>query len=506
VLTDRSVTDLTSQPVTFGRRLSQIATTSPDASAVILVRSNGEESLVSWAGLDDRSNQVARLLAQRGASAGAFVLIALPNSIEHIVVAYAAWKLGACALPLNPALPAAERDPIVSIVREAYPVVIVGDWPDVKDAIALDGLALSHELSAKPLPDVLSRPGKAMASGGSTGRPKVIINESAWQAVPGSVVAAFGDSMGMRQGQLTLIPGSLYGNTFFEFTHWALFEANPVVLMEKFNAEQAWSLIERHRVQYAVFVPTMMRRMLAVADLASRNLSSLEAISHTSAPCPPSIKRAWIDLLGGERIYEGYGATEGFGTTTIRGDDWLHHPGSVGRPTRYSEVRVVDADGRPLPPRAVGEVYLRRTDLRTPPSRYLGVLPPRTGLEGFASVGDLGWLDDAGYLYIADRRTDLIISGGTNVYPAEVEAVLSEHAGVADVAVIGLPDEDWGRRVHAVIQPRDPQAPPSTDSLTNHCRARLQPAKLPKSYEFVATLPRDGVGKIRRSALVEARS
>jgi bile acid-coenzyme A ligase len=301
-----------------------------------------------------------------------------------------------------------------------------------------------------------------------------------------------------------LIAGPLYHNSPFSWGPIGIFEQHTLVVMERFDAAHAVDLIERYRVNFGFLVPTMMRRIIQLPDIARRDFSSVHAFFHTAAPCPPWLKRAWIDLLGGERLYEAFGATEAVGSTIIRGDEWLAHPGSVGRP-QDCDLRILDAAGREVPSGEVGEIFMR-PHAQGPTYYYLGSPPAMTTPDGFVSVGDMGWVDDEGYLYLADRRVDLIIVGGANVYPAEVEAALLQHPEVQDVAVIGLPDEDLGKRVHAVIQPADPRRPPSLDELEAHCRVRLARYKVPKSYEFVAVLPRDESGKIRRSSLVAERT
>jgi bile acid-coenzyme A ligase len=197
---------------------------------------------------------------------------------------------------------------------------------------------------------------------------------------------------------------------------------------------------------------------------------------------------------------------ESIGSADVRGDEWLGHPGTVGRPSFDTEVKILDEDARPLPPNELGEIYMRRTDVSDPTYSYLGAPQIRATPDGFRSVGDLGWIDEDGYLFIADRRVDMIVSGGVNIFPAEVENAISEHPAVDDVAVIGLPDEDWGRRVHAVIQLRGELPRPSAADLDRHCRQRLNSYKVPKTYEFVDALPRDEGGKIRRSLLLSERS
>ena len=275
--------------------------------------------------------------------------------------------------------------------------------------------------------------------------------------------------------------------------------------MERFDAELALDLVERHGVEWMQLVPTMMLRMLRVPGVEDRDLSSIEAFMHTAAPCPPWVKRGWIDLIGGERIYEAFGATEAIGATIIRGDEWLEHEGSVGRPVA-AEARILDEQGDQVPTGTVGEIHMRLESGEPPAYEYRGAAPAPATPDGFVTVGDLGWVDGDGYVFLADRRTDLIIAGGANIYPFEVEAVLSGHPSIVDVAVIGLPDDEWGKRVHAVVQPTDPQAPPEADVLEAYCRDHLVSYKVPRSFEVVEEFPRNEAGKIRRSALVAERT
>jgi bile acid-coenzyme A ligase len=291
----------------------------------------------------------------------------------------------------------------------------------------------------------------------------------------------------------------------FVCAHSGLFEGQTLILMDRFDAARVVELIERHRVQFAYFAPTMLRRIAQLPAVDPDAFASVEAIISAGAPCPPDLKRTWIDLLGPERLYEFYGMSENVGSTTIRGDEWLTHPGSVGRPQAH-DVLILDDTGRPLPHGEVGEIHMRPKVTVGPTYSYLGAPPAKTTHDGFTSVGDLGWVDEEGYLFIADRRTDMIITGGANVFAAEVEAALGEHPGIADLAVIGVPDEAWGKRVHAIIQPRDTFTPPPVTDLDAHCRERLMAYKIPKSYEFVAELPRTEAGKLRRSALAEERA
>jgi len=493
--------------ISFGLRVSQLASAHPDRTALISVSRTGAERRVSWAALDLESNQTARLLESRGVGQGSIVIVGLGNCPEHFVVSFAAWKLGACVLPLSYALPARERDPLIALAR---PAVTVADWDAVAgDSLRLSELGAAAAFSSDPMPDRIAHPGKAIASGGSTGRPKLIVDPAPWARVPviganAGLVESMGYWLGMRPGQTQLIAGPLYHNAPFTWSHLGLFEDHCLILMERFDAALAVDLIERHGVSWGFLVPTMMHRIIQLADIARRSFWSVEAFFHAGAPCARWLKEAWIDLLGGERLYEIYGATEAFGLTVIRGDEWLSHQGSVGRP-RDSDLRILDEDGRDLPPGEVGEIFMRPSDPKAPTFYYLGAPDAKQAGDRYVSVGDLGWVDQQGYLYLADRRADLILRGGANVYPAEVEAALSEHPEVGDVAVIGLADDELGQRVHAIVEWRDSAAAPTVDDLDRHCRERLVSYKVPESYEVVAALPRQESGKIRRSALASDR-
>jgi bile acid-coenzyme A ligase len=489
------------EAVSYGRRLSLLAAARPERAVIVFAPQGGAERVVTWRELDERSNQVARLLAGRGVGERSLVVVGLPNCPEHYVATFAAWKLGALVLPLRAALPGRERDQILEL---SAPAVVVADWEGVAfPLVTTDELAESVGLSAEPLPDRIPHPGKAIASGGSTGRPKIIVDPRPLVYREGARVVEGGFDAGLRADQVQLIAGPLYHNPPFGWGHGGLQEGHTLVLMDRFDAARAADLIERHRVNFAFLAPTMMRRIVQLPDIGQRDFSSFDAILHTAAPCPPWLKRAWIDLIGGEKVREGFGSSEAVGMTGIRGDEWLAHPGSVGRPYGC-DLRILDEEGSDLPPGEVGEIFMRPHSAG-PTYEYIGSPPAKATPDGFTSVGDLGWVDGEGYLFLADRRVDLIITGGANVYPAEIEAALTEHAGVGDVAVIGVPDEDWGKRVHAVIQGRDLTNPPAVAALDTHCRERLASYKIPKSYEFVSQLPRDDAGKLRRSGLVTER-
>jgi bile acid-coenzyme A ligase len=251
----------------------------------------------------------------------------------------------------------------------------------------------------------------------------------------------------------------------------------------------------------------MMSRVWALPPEQRRafDVSSLETVIHTAAPIAAWLKRAWIDWIGPDRIVEVYGGTEGVGITAITGSEWLERPGSVGRPVGCS-VQVLDVHGTVLKPNQTGEIYFTPLHATADDTfAYVGA-QMRKGPAGSVSLGDNGWLDDDGYLHVIGRRTDLILRGGENVYPAEIEDALSECDGVAASVVIGLPDEDLGESIHAIIEPQDPDRLPSLDAIRVHVASRLDKYKWPASYEFIAEPMRDAAGKVRRSKLRDERT
>ena len=347
-----------------------------------------------------------------------------------------------------------------------------------------------------PLPDRVSPSWKAPTSGGSTGRPKLIV-----AGRPGLVNWLEIAFWRLDDKTTALMPGPLYHNGPLACALQALMAGGHLVLMPRFDALRTLELIEAHRATWLYLVPTMMSRIWRLGDdVRGRfDVSSIETLWHLAAPCPPWLKEVWIEWLGGEHVWELYAGTEAQATTVITGTQWLERRGSVGRPIT-GEVRILDGDGRELPPREVGEVYLRRQAGTDPTYRYIGAEARTRG--DWESLGDLGWVDEDGFLYLADRRADMILVGGSNVYPAEVEAALDEHPLVESSAVIGLPDDDLGQTVHTIVQAR---AGLDVADLRAHLETRLVRYKLPRTFELVDEPVRDDAGKVRRSRLREER-
>jgi bile acid-coenzyme A ligase len=438
--------------------------------------------------LDLRSNRLARAYERLGVGQDAFVTIALPNGIEFYEACVATWKLGATPQPISAKLPAAERQAILELAR---PALVVGvDAAQAAGAPAVPaGFEPDASLSDAPLPDRTAQHWKAPTSGGSTGRPKLIVASQ-----PGSA-----DPERSRMQLVQLVPGPLYHNAPFAFSMQSLFAGGQLVVMSRFDAEESLQLIERHRVQYVVMVPTMMHRIWRLGeDVRNRyDLASLERILHLGAPCPVWLKQAYIEWLGPERIHELYAGTEAQGVTIISGSEWLEHRGSVGKPQVGSQIKILDEHGNELPPRQIGEVFMRPKDGPGSTYRYIGA--EAKSRDGWETLGDLGYLDEDGYLYLADRQSDMILCGGANIYPAEVESAIDTHPAVRSSAVIGLPDDDLGNVVHAIVDIADAELDAAT--LSSHLGEQLARYKIPRSFEFVRTPLRDDAGKVRRSAL-----
>jgi bile acid-coenzyme A ligase len=299
-----------------------------------------------------------------------------------------------------------------------------------------------------------------------------------------------------------VMPGPLYHNGPLIWSCQALLYGNGVVVLERFDPEATLAAIQDHRGEVAYLVPTMMKRIWRLPEDVrdSYDLSSLRGIWHLAEPCPEWLKQVWLDWLGPERIVELYGGTEGQTATIITGVEWLAHRGSVGKPVPGS-VCILDADGNELPPGERGEVWLRNLGDR-PTYRYVGA-EPRSRDGGWESLGDMGHLDADGYLYLGDRASDMILVGGANIYPAEVEFAIQEHPAVRSVAVIGLPDDDKGNIVHAIVE-ADPSEVGEVE-LRAFLADRLVSYKVPRSFEYVDEALRDEAGKVRRSALRQAR-
>ena len=464
------------------------------AGAVAL--KHGAES-VTWEELDRRSTRRAWALKAAGVIQDDLVTIALPNGSLFYEFTFALWKIGATPHVVSSRLPLRE---LAAIVETANPrLILASSLPLVQGLNAFDPTNLIENRD-EPLPPVVARHWKAMSSGGSTGRPKIILDHKPAQ------VDQEQRFLGIPSGEVIVNPGPLHHNAPFTLTHHALFYGSAVVGMTKFDPEETLRLIAENRASWICLVPTMMRRIWQLPSTVREkyDLSSLKTVWHLGASTPKWLKEFWLDWLGPDRIWELYGGTEGVGGTVISGKEWLEHPGSVGKPVNC-DIRILDERDSPLPAGEIGEVFMRPLGGAGTTYHYIGA-DARVSDDGYESIGDFGWLDEDGYLYISDRRTDLIVSGGVNIYPAEVEAVLMEHPEIDDVVVIGLPHEDFGAAVHAILSPR-PGCGESLghEELSEFLGSRLARYKHPKSYEITHEPLRDEAGKVRRSRLREER-
>lgn len=482
--------EATPSPRAVGVLLNIHAERQPDAPALTF-----EGVTLTRRQLASRVNRRARTLAAAGVGEGDFVAIALPNGPAFLELAFAAWALGATPAPLSHRLPGIELSAILDLLQPRLIVIEdaarAGVWPRLSEAETHD-----PDADDSALPEIVSKHLKAIASGGSTGRPKVIVDMAPALADPDMTL------LGMLPGDVLLNPGPLYHAAPFGITTLAMGWGLHVVIMPRFDPVETLRLAEAHRVNWLYQVPTMMHRIWTLPDAVrgSFDLSSLDAVMHIAAPCPPWLKKNWIDWLGAETVWEIYTGTEALGGTSINGVDWLERPGSVGRVLPGYELKVLDEAGAPCAPGEIGEVYFLPARGQGATYRYLGAEPKAQG--SFETLGDMGHLDADGYLFLADRRVDLILSGGANIYPAEVEAAIDAFPGVLCSVVIGLPDADLGQRVHAIIET---SAVLDEGGLRAFLAERIASYKLPRGFEITTERLRDDAGKVRRGALRAAR-
>ena len=465
----------------------------PDDIAYWHIAQDGSERSCTWRWLDERSSQLAAAFAERGLGFGDRLGLGLRNSPDFVISVFAAWKLGAVPVPVRWDVPDWELARLLEVIEPRL-------------YLRPDDLSWIEETATLPVPewpDVTSPHMQGICSSGSTGTPKVIVSAlpAAYNPLSAIPMAEMWSPIPRPQRILVLAP-MYHVNAFATLTN--MLGGDTLFVLEKFSAGRAIDVIERHRISTFTATPTMLQRMADLPDIETRDLSSLIWFIQGAAPMPPSLVHRWAGFIGAEGIIMAYGMTEGLGLTVLRGDEWMKHEGSVGRGFRGTEVRILGPDGLPVPTGEIGEIYLKSA--MPGGSTYLGQAPQlRTTQDGFSTVGDMGYLDADDYLYLVDRRVDIIITGGANVFPAEVEKALIDHPQIADVVVIGLKDPEWGRRVHAIIEPADAASPPSDQTVIAYAKSRLAAYKVPKSIELVESIPRSEATKVNRGRLVEAR-
>ncbi|ONH31727.1 AMP-binding protein [Pseudofrankia asymbiotica] len=491
------------------------AAASPDRLAAV----DHDGRLVTFGESGRRVNQLSRALRELGLRAGDRLAIVLPNRLAQLETTFAAAQIGIEQVPVNTHLTPAE---IAYILADSAPSATVVD--DSTAAVVAQAERLLDESTRRALDfdgdlavlaaaqDETPPPDRSGASAmpytsGTSGRPKGV-SRAQVTGTPEEVASTpltylirrFGVNPAEQVANgVHLVTSPLYHGAPGGYAKLALHLGHTVVIPSRFDAAATLRLIAEHRVTWTSLVPTMFKRLLDLPDDArsAADTSSLRWVFHGGAPCPPELKRRMLQWWG-PIIYEYYASTEG-GGTCIGPEEWLAHAPSVGRPWPGAEIRILDEDSQERAPGDVGQVYFRNTrpfEYHNDAAKTRGV---QTADGRYITAGDLGYLDEEGYLFLAARRSDLIISGGVNVYPAEVEAVLTESARVADAAVIGIEDPEWGQRVVAVVQPADGVLIDDlADELTTLCAQRLAAFKRPKSFEFVDDLGRTPSGKIRR--------
>jgi acyl-CoA synthetase (AMP-forming)/AMP-acid ligase II len=498
----------------------QVAETRPDHPAVIMA---GSGEVITYRQLEDRSNQLAQLLSAAGLGFGDHVAILLENHPRYLEVLWGCHRIGAVYTAISAQLTADEVAYLVedcgatalitSRAKAEVAAALVDRMPKVTTRLVLDGAVDGYEpyeeavAAFPPTPIAEQLEGAAMLySSGTTGRPKGIRYKLERHALGSAVftVDLFKGFYGIDESDVFISPAPMYHSAPLQFTLMLTRIGATVVVMEHFDAEAALAAIERHRVTHGQWVPTMFVRMLKLpADVRKRyDVSSLRGALHVAAPCPIPVKEAMIDWWG-PVLLEYYAATEGIGVTMISSEEWLEHKGSVGK-SLFGPAHILDDDGKELQPHEEGRVFFEPLPFITfeyhnDPQKTKEAMSP----EGWATVGDVGYLDEDGYLYLTDRSSNMIISGGVNIYPQEAENLLVTHPKVLDCAVFGVPDEEMGEQVKAVVQPVDwdTVGPELEAELLAFCRDRLAHYKCPRSVDFEAELPRHETGKLYKRLL-----
>ena len=499
-----------------GMTLAWWAARQPDRPAIL--SANGDRT---FGQMNARANQLSRALRRRGLVEGDAVALLCTNRPEFAETVAACHRSGFRLTPINWHLSAGEaayiisdcgaRAVVASVELADTATEAVAGAPDAKVRVAAGGPIpgfdgyddlIAEELSTDLDDAVLGT--QMLYTSGTTGRPKGVYRSPelarAIAAAPAVNLYGYGEG----SDDLHLCTGPLYHAAPLAFSlSLPLAFGVGVVLMDQWEAEESLRLVERHRVTHTHMVPTMFHRLLSLPDEVREkyDLSSLRMVLHGAAPCPVPIKRRMIEWVG-PIVLEYYAATEGVGTWADS-VTWLAHPGTVGRGMVPGQVKVGDEDGKELPPGEIGFVYLRSPGAGR--FEYFGDRAKTDGVyrDEYFTLGDMGYLDTDGYLFLTDRAANLIISGGVNIYPAEVEAVLLEHPAVGDVAVVGIPSEEWGEEVRAVVEPQPgvEAGPDLAAELIAFARDRMAHFKCPRAVDFVEHLPRQDNGKIYKRLL-----
>jgi len=483
------------------------------------------ESSRGYPELFARALRLGAGLAELGVGAGDRVALLLRNSLEFLESSIATVPLGASAVPINWHW---RGDEIAHVLRDsrAKALILHADlWPAIAERVRNDVVLIAVEdaprARAVAMPERALRferliedsqplaqpaegsPTSIIYTSGTTGRPKGVVREQATDEQRAAVQDLLGELFGLAESERTIIPAPMYHTAPNVYALSSAVRGMDMTIMPRFDAEEFLRLVERYRPTVVQMVPTMFVRMLALPDdvRARYDLSSLRRVVHAAAPCPPDVKRAMIDWLG-PIIDEYYGGTETGPVVFCTSEEWLAHPGTVGRAINNASIEILDEDGNELPRGQSGEVFMW-LDV-WPDFTYENDPDKRRSVErhGLVSCGDVGYLDGDGYLYLNDRRSDMVISGGVNIYPAEIEACLMSLPGVRDCAVFGIPDDEFGEALAAHVEPLDGHAL-TPEEVRSHVRSKLASYKTPRVVELTGELPREDSGKIFKRRLRE---
>ncbi len=496
------------------------AKSKPDAAAYVMA-ATGET--VTYAQLEARSNQGAHLFRSLGLKTGDVIALFMDNSPRYFEIAWAAQRAGLYYTCISSKLTAAE---VEYIVRDCEAKVLIASTaldavaeevaklvPDLKFYMVGGVVAPfgSFEQARDPMPETPIEDETAgsdmLYSSGTTGRPKGVKPPLTGQPIdaPNPLIALSMGLFGFHAENIYISPAPLYHAAPLRWCMTVQRLGGTVIVMDRFDAENCLRLIQQYRCDVGQFVPTHFVRMLKLPEEVRKkyDVSSMKSAVHAAAPCPIPVKEQMIEWWG-PVLTEYYAGTEGNGFTFINSADWLTHKGSVGKAV-LGELRICDEDGEPVPPRTEGIVYFENG----PPVAYHNA-PEKTAesynKRGWTTLGDVGWADEEGYLYLTDRKSFMIISGGVNIYPQEIENLLITHPKVADAAVVGAPDEEMGEKVVAVIQPLDwNEAGEALGAeLLAFTRQHLSHVKAPRLVDFMRELPRHPTGKLYKRLIRDA--
>ena len=491
-----------------------------EAAVIVDAVSGARPQTMTFAELNRTVNQLAHGFRGLGVRPGERLVWCGPNSPEVIVTIHAARKAGVVAVPLSYRFNAdemqyvidnsdatlvvvdAEQAPLVASIRDRLPKVrsVIGFGGALPSGFAAWDEVLADQPDAEPsLEDGASAVGAQMLyTSGTTGKPKGALRTGTDPAIVGALLGELGL---IPRGEIHLTTGPLYHSGPLAFASLSHTLGNPVVVLRKFDATAWLHLVKEHRVTNTFSAPTQLKRIVSLppGELERADLSSMRCLIANAAPVPYALKQEIVEKLGDGFLYEVYGSTELGIVTVLKPADQLRKPGSCGKTYGGVEVRLVDEDGGDVAPGKPGELFIRTglaMDGYHRTTEQLGELDD----GGWQSVGDVAYADDEGYLYICDRKKDMIISGGVNIYPAEIEAVLYAHPQVLDAAVFGIPDEEWGERVHAIVQAK-PGESIDLHELRDFVEARVGGYKRPREYEIRDELPRTDAGKLLKRVL-----